>query len=152
MWTEPRTAATGRRGRWAVTAELKGGPGPRARPSPPGTASGGAPGVTVLHPRDWGRQVERAQHSPNTTEPAQRAADPGRPLESAASPLHGPRRPLHLRPRQPQPCDQPLLLARPDGDPAAAVVPLDPLRQPAAELALAVVHEDQAVVSHSPKL
>src|SRR4030088_2818079 len=125
-------------------------PSPFASPPPP---SPGDPSVVpVFHPPNRRHRVQGAEHTPPAAQLPQHPAHPRGPLVSPPTLLDRPRRPVHLLARQAQRLDQAWLLVRAHPHPPVTIVQLHPAGQPAAEFALAVVHEHQPIVRHRPNL
>src|SRR2546427_4399265 len=130
---------------------------PSSQPSPgtalpPGPPPGHPPVIPILHPPDRRDPVGQREQSPPAPKLPKHPVDPRRPLKPPPPSLHRPRRPRDLRASEPQPLDQPLLLARPNVHPSAPIPTPNPPRQPITKPALPVVHQRQTVACHRPKL
>src|SRR6202049_1611280 len=121
-------------------------------PSPPTPSPGNPLVVRVLNPPDRRHAIQARRQTPPAAQLPKHTVDRSRPFELPRARLDRPRRPAHLRKRQPKSFDESRLLARLHHDPMLLVVPLHPSCQPRAELALTVIYKDQPAVPHSPKL
>jgi hypothetical protein len=123
--------------------------GARSKPrTPPGDPSV----VSVLHPPNRRKLIERSEQGPASAQLVERAVDRRGALEPPAIRLDRPDRAADLLSAQAKPLGQPRLLVRPRFDLAGSIVALDPAREPNSKVALAVVDEDQPVIRHGPKL
>ena len=122
------------------------------RVSPPRPPPGHPRVVPILHPPNWWHPIQPTDRRPPAPKLPEHPADPRRPLKPRSTHLHRPRRPRDLRASEPQPLDQPRLLARPHIHPSAPIPTPNPPCQPLTEPALPVVHQGQTVACHRPKL
>ena len=108
--------------------------------------------VPVFEPSQRRNEVEGSWDSPNATQISQNAADGRRPLEPPPTRLDRPHRPANLLASQTKALGQPSFLVGPRINLTGPIVALDPARQPNSKFTLPVVHQDQSIVCHGPKL
>src|SRR5216684_1322363 len=120
--------------------------------SPPPSFARDSRVVPVLEPSQRRNKVERSGDGPNAAQLSQNPADRCRALESPPTRLDRPHRPANLLARETQALGQSGLLVGPRINPTRPIVALDPARQPNSKVALPVVHQDQPIVCHGPKL